>query len=198
MPISPATPYSDVYRELARQAVRESQRLSFDPAPADDFVNAVDDMRMLQLQEFVQSTLQPKAANVFPGYRGGICQSLGLFMLDQLLFAGFRADLVIGEVNINGTDEYDTTLEGLRQDWEAGQDGLGNQSLHVWLSIGDDVIVDGGIGARLVRYYGAAPDWAQEVIVGRASYLAESMKCRYIPMLIGRAFVSRTNSARHV
>jgi hypothetical protein len=191
------TPYSPVYRELALRAIHESQVLSFEPAPADEFVEVVSDTCLLELRKFVQQVLQPSAAAVFTGYRGNICQSMGLYMLDQLHAAGFRADLIVGEVNINGTDEYDTTIEGLRLDWKNGHDGQGSQALHVWASIGDDVIIDGGIGARLSRYYGAQPEFAEEIIVGRATYLADSMRCRYIPMMVGRAFLSRTNEAKH-
>jgi len=98
----------------------------------------------------VQRVLQPKAAVLFPGYRGAICQSVGLFILEQLEEAGIAADLVIGEVNINGTLEYDTTLEGLKREWSQGGAGAGDQALHVWVSLGDDIVIDGGIGSRLI------------------------------------------------
>lgn len=179
------------------QALQEAAALGVDRLPSEQSLLApVTEDELDRLHQVVHGAVRSELLNVFPGYRGIICQSLGLFVMDRLVDAGFRAaDLVIGEVRIQGNCEYDTALKDLKRDWHAGPAGAGNQSLHVWVTIGDDVVVDAGIGARLARYYRAPEYFADEVVVGRASELASGIHCVYEPMLFGRAFVERTNRA---
>jgi hypothetical protein len=60
--------------------------------------------------------------------------------------------LVVGEVNIQGNLEYDATLENIREEYRARPTD-GSQRLHMWLTLGDDVIVDPGLADRLIKYY---------------------------------------------
>lgn len=98
-------------------------------------------------------------------------------------------ELVYGEVKIGGVCEFDTTLEGLKNELKNGNSDSGF-AVHVWINIGKDYIIDPTISSRIHKYYdGNCP---QNVIFNGKASAFKKQKIEYIPMLAGVKFVDIT------
>jgi hypothetical protein len=125
-----------------------------------------------------------------PGYWGQQCLNVTSQSFAILQSLDIPCELVFGEVNINGTNEFDTTLEGLMSEYEKGYSGTAF-AVHVWLNIGKDYIVDPTISSRIHKYYDK--NFPQnKVINGTANKLDKKMKLKYIPMLAGVKYLEKT------
>ena len=82
----------------------------------------------------------------------------------MLTINGFDADIVIGEVDVMGNFEYEATLENIRKDY-LNPDLNNPQPIHAWVTVGDDVIIDAGLSARLVKYYKMPPHQDPKIII---------------------------------
>jgi hypothetical protein len=103
------------------------------------------------------------------------------------------ANIILGNVIINGTNGFETTLESLQDEVRATEPLTGHQSVHAWVSLGDDTIVDAALPPRLVKHYNAPSSFNDMVLIGRASEMSLRYKLRYRPILVGTEFFARTN-----
>ena len=186
-------PHSVEYRRMLEAAVKEAEQLGLTPLPnvrayrsvSDDTVDAV---RNLCNKEFL-SRLQ----RVIPGYWGASCQTLATHLFAWLRIAGYDVDLVVGEVNIQGNLEYEATLESIRDEIRVPPTE-GSQRLHMWLTLGDDVIVDPGLAHRLIKYYRVPEHVLEPILVHRADEFGTRLAVHHWPMLVGADFAAKTNS----
>lgn len=100
---------------------------------------------------------------------------------------------MIGNVIINGTDEFETTVELVRSEVSGDRPASGPQSIHAWISVGDDTIIDAALAPRLAKYYGAPAQYNDRILIGRADELSKKERLRYQPMVIGSEFFAKTN-----
>ena len=92
-----------------------------------------------------------------------------------------------------GNNEYDATIEGVVGDY-LSPDMSKPQNIHVWVSLGDDVIIDAGLSARLVKYYRMPKEADPGIVVERADWISKGWHSRHIPMFVGTDFITKTNS----
>ena len=126
-------------------------------------------------------------------YLGNMCLDLTSTAFMYLKARGFDAEMVYGNVNINGSpdDEFDTTPSLLKHEYE-NKIKEGEQDIHAWVGLGGNIIVDFGIPDRLVKNYKYPR--SEIFCVGPADSFKEKLKIEYKPMLIGSGFFKQTNA----
>ncbi|RYG88208.1 MAG: hypothetical protein EON58_20160 [Alphaproteobacteria bacterium] len=174
-------------------SVEEAKHLGLAPMPKIDAYRSVSEDDVAAIRELCNREYLSRLKGLIPGYWGASCQTLATHLLAWLQIAGYEADLVVGEVNIHGNLEYETTLENIREEYRT-RPNEGSQRLHMWITLGDDVIVDPGIADRLIKYY-RVPEYAIDPIpVHRADQFGTMYGAHHCPMLVGADFAAKTNS----
>ncbi|MHC3434961.1 hypothetical protein [Delftia lacustris] len=184
--------YTQVYRDMLTKAIAESAKLGFTrPAIISPEANINDSV--LRATSELLNQLSAFLDRIIPGYWGNSCQTLSSNIFAHLNNQGIAANIVLGNVIINGTDEFETTLEGLQQEVQATGDLEGAQQVHAWISVGGDTIVDAALPPRLVRHYKAPEQFNDMMFIGRAAEMVARYNIKYEPILVGTEFFARTN-----
>lgn len=184
--------YSNSYREQLACARRASRELGFDRPLFVSEILAVADETLAATSKFINQ-YSGILDTIVPGYWGNSCQTLSTNMFAQLNSRGIAADIVLGNVIVNGTDEFETTLDSLREEFNAKEHLDSSQQVHAWVTLGDDTIVDAALPPRLARHYNAPPNFNDMIFIDRASNLSSRFRVRYQPILIGTEFFAKTN-----
>lgn len=186
-------PHSDEYRRMLGAAVKEAEQLGLTPLPTVGDYRSLSDDAVATVRELCNREYLPRLQSLIPGYWGASCQTLTTHLFAWLRIAGYDADLVVGEVNIQGNLEYDATLENIREEYSM-RPTEGSQRLHMWLTLGDDIIVDPGLADRLMKYYRVPERVLDPILVGRADEFGTRLAVHHWPMLVGADFAAETNS----
>jgi len=186
--------YSEKYLELMSIAINESLALGFTNKPRVGAHENISNESLDSVQNLAFERLHPHLYNVIPGYWGNSCQTLSTYVFAYLTSIGIKCDIVIGEVEINGTLEFDTTLSNLRHEYQSPVELHGGQHLHAWVSLGGDTIVDAGLPDRMIKNYNVPEKNMPPIIVGRASEISRKFRARHQPLVIGTDFLAKTNS----
>ncbi|MFZ3289080.1 MAG: hypothetical protein WA191_19845 [Telluria sp.] len=184
--------YSNEYRARFSQALMNSSTLGFTRDLLISEKNTIAD-DVLRKVSGLLGQFSAHLSVICPGYWGNSCQTLSTNIFAYLNAQGIPADIVIGNVIINGTDEFDTTLELIRDEVLGSKPLDGPQSVHAWISLGDDTIVDAALPPRLVKYYGAPAHFDDMIFIGRASEFSVKYRLHYQPVVVGTEFFAKTN-----
>lgn len=184
--------YSNSYRKQLADAILESQNLGFN-RPALISHQAIIPNDTLRITTQLMTELSEFLGMIVPGYWGNSCQTLSTNIFAHLNNRGIPANIVLGNVIIQGNDEFETTLESLQREVRATEPLAGHQAVHAWISLGDDTIIDAALPPRLVKHYMAPPHFDDMILIGRASEFSVRYMLRYQPMLVGTEFFARTN-----
>lgn len=184
--------YSDSYRAQLRSAIHESKKLGF-VRPAIISPDKAVAVESLERANDVVNRVSHLLDRLLPGYWGNHCQTLASHIFAHLNARGIPANIVLGNVIINGTDEFETTLESLQDEYRAADRPQGVQNIHAWVSLGDDTIIDAALPPRLVKVYEAPAQLEDVIFIGRASEFSERFKVNYQPLLVGSEFFAKTN-----
>ncbi len=184
--------YSNSYRTQLLNAILESRKLGFIRDPIISEQRSISD-NTLRIANGLVNDLSATLDYVLPGYWGNSCQTLSTNIFAYLNYQGVEANIVLGNVIINGTDEFEATLESLREEVLAVAPLTGHQAVHAWVSLGDDTIIDAALPPRLVKHYNAPPQFNDMIFIGRASEMSSKYKLRYQPILVGTEFFAKTN-----
>lgn len=184
--------YSSSYREQFATAVVDSRKLGFTrDVIISEQKRVADDL--LRETNGIVAELSALFDVMLPGYWGNSCQTLATNIFAHLNANDIPANIVLGNVIINGTDEFEVTLESLQAEVGATTPLTGHQDVHAWVSLGDDTIVDAALPPRLVRHYGAPDNFDDVILIGRAGQFAAKLGLVYQPILVGTEFFARTN-----
>lgn len=154
-PINPTDlfkPHSAEYRRMLDAAVEEARDLGLTPLPTVAEYPRLSDDDIDTLRNLCNKEYLPRLRVLVPGYWGKSCQTLATHLFAMLRSDGYHADIAVGEVIIQENLEYEATLESIREEYRT-RPTEGSQRLHMWVSLGSDVIVDAGLAHRLIRYY---------------------------------------------
>lgn len=185
---------TEIYRQQIEAAIREGQALGFTNPTTINPRKPVSDDQISILKELIWNDWAPLQYGVLPIYWGNSCQTLSTNLYAWLVSKGIDSDIVYGEVNVNTTLEFDTTLDGLRREYNR-TNHEGSQELHAWVTIGDDIVLDPGLPDRLIKNYLYPKSMLPSVIIGRAGQLTpDCFPVHHIPMLVGTDFLAKTNS----
>lgn len=184
--------FSNLYRQQVATAILESSKLGFvRPAIISPDTQVADDV--LRVTSQLISYLSGFFDQVLPSYWGNSCQTLSTNIFAHLNAQGIPANIVLGNVMVNGTNEFETTLEGLQQEVCATVPLEGLQHVHAWVSLGDDTVVDAALPPRLAKHYNAPQGFEDMIFIGRAAEMVDRYKVQYIPLLVGTEFFAKTN-----
>jgi len=192
VPIDWDDDYSTSYRKQLCNAILESQKLGFIRDPIISEQTCIPDDTLYITRDFVNG-LSGLLDRMLPGYWGNSCQTLSTNIFAYLNHHDIEANIILGNVIINGTDEFDATLETLQEEVRAIEPPTGHQAVHAWVSLGDDTIIDAALPPRLVKYYNAPLEFNDLILIGRASEMSSRFKLRYQPILVGTEFFAKTN-----
>lgn len=184
--------YSNSYREQLANAILESKKLGFTRASLISEKTQIPDNILRTTSELTRE-LSAVLDIKLPSYWGNSCQTLSTHFFGYLNSRGIPADIVIGNVIINGNDEFETTLEYLQKEVSASEPLTEHQAVHSWVSLGDDTIIDAALPPRLVKHYNAPPQFNDMIFIGRASEMSVRYKLRYVPIIVGTEFFAMTN-----
>jgi len=182
---------SQRYRQQLMQGITEAQNLGFDTLPVIKPFERIKNTQLEELNTLCNTEFLHKVKKAPSGYWGTSCIPLSRFIHEFLTEKGFKTDIVIGEVEINTTLEYDTTLEYIRKEYTT-QNKKGEQTIHAWVSLGDDTVIDAALPDRMIKFYKCPPEILPEIIVSRASLLYKDLKVKHIPMVVGEDFIAKT------
>lgn len=186
-------PHSDEYRRMFGAAITEAEHLGLNPLPTVGKCAPLSERELETVRELCNTKYLPHLRAVVPGYWGASCQTLATHLFASLRRDGYDADLVVGEVVIQGNFEYDATIENIRNEYIT-RPTEGSQRLHMWVTLGDDTIVDAGLAHRLIKYYRVPEHVLDPVLVHSADEFGMRLAVCHSPMLVGADFAAKTNS----
>lgn len=184
--------YTQVYRGMLTKALTESAKLGF-TRPAIISPEAHIEDNVLRATSELLGELSGFLGRVVPGYWGNSCQTLSTNIFAHLNNQGIAANIVLGNVWVGATDEFETTLESLQEEVQATEHLQGEQKVHAWISLGGDTIVDAALPPRLVKHYKAPEHFNDMMFIGRAAEMVARYNIKYQPILVGTEFFARTN-----
>ncbi|MCF5054563.1 hypothetical protein GIW50_14160 [Pseudomonas syringae] len=185
--------YSKTYLSLMKSALENSLDFNFDNKPRISITEKIDQELLEFIAVKIEQNLIPHLLRIHPTYWGNSCQLLSSHIFAYLASKGIDAEIVYGEVEINGTLEFDTTLQGLKREFHSDPPLAGGQALHAWVSLGGDIIIDAAIPDRMIKLYQLPSERLPLFLIGRASELSRTFRTRYQPLLVGTDFLARTN-----
>ncbi|WP_199103893.1 hypothetical protein [Aquitalea sp. ASV11] len=185
------------YTDMLVEAFTTSKEVfAFPSPPAIDPTWKISDQDIAKLDYFINHDWALKMGAQMDPYWGDQCQFLAGHIVSYLnMIHNIPAEIIIGEVSINGTLEYDANFEELKQEYFSETRMRGNQNLHAWVSIGGDVIIDAAIGHRLAKNYNVPLKKLPRVMVRRASGFIKSglnFSAKHLPMIYGSDFLEKT------
>lgn len=184
--------YSPVYVKMLVEAIDHSKKLGFRrPTIITAEAQIQDDV--LRETSKLLSHLSAALDMAVPGYWGNSCQTLSTNIFAMLNTHGIDANIVLGNVIINTTDEFEVTLESLQAEVNSTVELGEVQNVHAWISLGGDTIVDAALPPRLVKHYKAAQHFDDMMFIGRAGEFDVKYNIQYQPILVGTEFFARTN-----
>lgn len=186
-------PHSDEYRRMLDAAVKEAEDLGLTPMPTVGAYPSLSDDEIDAVRDLCNEEYLPHLRKIVPGYWGASCQTLATHLFALLRSAGYHADIVVGEVIIQENLEYDASLSNIREEYRI-RPTEGSQCLHMWLTLGSDVIIDAGLADRLVKYYRVPERVLDPILVARADEFGMRLAVRHWPMLVGVDFAAKTNA----
>jgi hypothetical protein len=184
--------YSFSYREQLSNAIAESKKLGFTRTSLISEQTSIPDSTLIITRDLI-TKLSAFFDRILPDYWGNSCQTLSTNIFAHLNSQDIAADIILGNVIINGTDEFETTLESLQEEVRATEPLIGHQAVHAWISLGDDTVIDAALPPRLVKHYNAPPQFNDMILIGRASEMSSKYRLQYQPILVGTEFFAKTN-----
>lgn len=184
--------YSPVYVKMLVEAIDQSKKLGFTrPTIITAEAQIQDDV--LRETSKLLGHLSATLDMAVPGYWGNSCQTLSTNIFAMLNTHGIDANIVLGNVIINTTDEFEVTLESLQAEVNSTVELGEVQNVHAWICLGGDTIVDAALPPRLVKHYKAPQHFDDMMFIGRAGEFDVKYNIQYQPILVGTEFFARTN-----
>jgi hypothetical protein len=185
--------YTGSYLDQLSKSFERSRVLGFGDSPRVDTNSRMSDSALAELQGLIYEELYPLLKGKFHFYWGNSCQLLSAHAFAILVAKGYKAEIIIGEIDINGTLEFDTAIDSLVAEMNAIEQSSGGQEVHVWVSLGADIIVDCGLPDRMIKNYKIPERYMPPIMIGRASNLSSTFRARHMPMVIGDSYLAKTN-----
>ncbi|PKV47907.1 hypothetical protein CLU92_5381 [Janthinobacterium sp. 61] len=184
--------YSEIYIDKLAEAFFQSRKLGFTRPPLIAVEAQIQDDVLRATSELL-GRLSGILNMAVPGYWGNSCQTLSTNIFAMLNSRGIEANIILGNVIINTTDEFEVTLESLQAEVLSTESLEGAQNVHAWVSLGGDTIVDAALPPRLVKHYKAPQHFNDMILIGRAAEFNARYNIQYQPILVGTEFFARTN-----
>lgn len=185
--------YTEFYLDQLSKSFDRSRVLGFGDSPRVETTDRMSDAALVELQGLIYEEVYPLLKGQFHFYWGNSCQLLSAHAFAILTARGYKAEIIIGEVDVNGTLEFDTAIDSLVGEMRATEQSSSGQEIHVWVSLGGDVIVDCGLPDRMIKNYKFPERYMPPIMIDRASSLSRKFRARHMPMVIGDSYLAKTN-----
>lgn len=175
------------YQEKIEVAEKMSQELGL--APRINPLDVIDAKNIQILDDICNETLPDMIAEDFYDQDWSVqCMNIVPLLFTILQQHKIPCELTYGEVKVANIPEFNTSLQGLKAEWEKGvsQDAI---AIHVWITIGKDYIIDPTISSRIFKPFSA--QHKNVIVSGKADHLLESQQLEYIPILLGAKYIER-------
>jgi hypothetical protein len=157
-----------------------------------NLTDKITDSFVEKTKELIQKSLTNTMSLGIPGYWGDRCIDISANIYIFLKNSGIACEIVFGDIEILGEKKYGTEIKSLMLEHNKNKKN-GDQIIHTWITLGDDVIIDGAIYDMTTSDLNWPLNWNNRIIVSRVNDLNLSKKIEYIPMFIGAGFLSTTN-----
>ncbi|MFD2177765.1 hypothetical protein [Veronia pacifica] len=178
------------YLAQFRQSVEKSTQMGIEPRVVNSSEHHVSfDEKFDRLMHEVSTFLVNLHGD---GYRGASCMNFASQVFMFLQQNKIPCELTYGEVKFRSESLYSATQENLEAEWkEISQEK--NIGIHVWVTIGEDYVVDPTTVSRVSRHYGMPwPHFA--VLHGHQKELVRDEEIEHIPMLVGKNYLEKITS----
>lgn len=184
--------YSNEYKRLFENAVAAGASIGLKRKPMVTADQPVEQGKLEEVRDWM-ADFSDHLNLLIPGYWGNSCQTLSAQIFAFLNAEGVAAEIILGNVIINDTDAFGTTLDSLKSEYLAKEALTGPQALHAWVSIGEDTIIDAALPPRLVKHFGFPTEMDGRILTARASLFAEKLGILYEPIIVGAEYFAKTN-----
>lgn len=185
--------YTESYLDQLSKSFERSMELGFGDSPRVDTNDRMSESILAELQGLIYEEVYPLLKGQFNFYWGNSCQLLSAHAFAILVAKGYKAEIIIGEVDVNGTLEFDTDVNSLAVEMSASEQSRQSQQIHVWVSLGADIIVDCGLPDRMIKNYKFPERYMPPIMIDRVSNFSRKFRARHMPMVIGDSFLAKTN-----
>lgn len=185
--------YTESYLHQLSKSFERSRELGFGDCPRVNTTNRMSDAALVELKGLICEEVYPLLKGQFHFYWGNSCQLLSAHAFAILVAKGYEAEIIIGEVDVGGTLEFDTAIDSLVGEMRAVEQSSGGQEIHVWVSLGGDIVVDCGLPDRMIKNYKFPERYMPPIMIDRASNLSRKFRARHMPMVIGDSYLAKTN-----
>ena len=185
--------YTESYLDQLSDSFERSRALGFGDSPRVRTNERMPDAALAELQSLIYEEVFPLLKEQFHFYWGNSCQLLSAHAFAILVAKGYKAEIIIGEVDVNGTLEFYTSIDSLVAEMKAIEQSCSGQEIHVWVSLGADIIVDCGLPDRMIKNYKFPERYMPPIMIDRSSNLSSKFRARHLPMVIGDSFLAKTN-----
>lgn len=183
--------YSKTYRKLFNEAAARIPEFGMLREPLIN-IKPVSDELLDKAGDLIGEQWHLIRKNL-PGYIGDHCIQISSRIFAMLNHRGFTADIVIGTVHIHGKQAYNCTVESLTAEAKNSGSEESRMSMHAWVSLGDDTIIDGAIPSYLAAVHNAPPNLMNQLFITRAGDFSEDAGIQYHPMIVGSEYIGLTN-----
>lgn len=128
-----------------------------------------------------------------PEYHGNQCMEISSRLYALLNSNGIAADIVVGSVSVRGQVLYDITPELIKKEVMQPSDENSGLSLHAWISLGGDSIIDYSLPSMLVEKMGVPRHFWKAGFVESAADLS-NQGIEYRPMAVSAQILGLINS----
>lgn len=127
--------YSPIYVKKLAEAIDQSSKLGFTRPPIIAAGAQIQDY-VLRATSKLLGHLSATLDLAVPGYWGNSCQTLSAKIFAMLNTHGIDANIVLGILIINTTDEFEVILESLQAEVNSTVELGEVQQVHAWISLG--------------------------------------------------------------
>tara|TARA_R110001583_G_scaffold33438_4_gene112937 strand:- start:30048 stop:30638 length:591 start_codon:yes stop_codon:yes gene_type:complete len=158
-----------------------------------NLIETVSDINLQVVKKLIQDFLTEDMSKNLVGYWGVNCMDISANIYIFLHKLGIPCEIVFGDIEMGEVRKYRVEVEPLIEEHK-NEKNKGAQTVHVWITLGDDIIIDGSLYDMTVVEMNCPKLWNSRIIVTRASGIYLMKQIRYIPMFLGAGFLSTTNA----
>lgn len=180
------------YKNRLISAIKCSDENDIKTNSSLNLLRRIPDSDIKLINELIQGYLTENMSSGIPGYWGDKCLDISANVYAFLRRWKIPCEIVFGDIELFGVRKYGTEVNELMIEHKSLKKE-GKQHIHAWITLGDDLIIDGGLYDMTVSELNWTKNWNNRIIVTRAEDLSLSKGINYVPMFIGAGFLSTTN-----
>lgn len=180
--------YTKQYLQFLQSAMERAPDFGI-TRPCDIRLDKLSEAEFYRACELVRILWTP-IQDAIPGYLGNRCIPLAVKLYATLVAHDIPAEIVIGTIQQRGKTLFPCTVESLRHEVEHPGGDEDAVSLHAWVTVGGDTIIDGGLASRMAAFGDCPPSFDRDLLAARAHEFVNEFDARYEPLVVGSQFIA--------